>query len=285
MSLANDDPRSHGTYCVPGHVERSILRVGTAHQHAERDTIAQETPIALEYNGIAHAALLASPTDLPELALGFSFTEGIIDSASELYDLEIVTQPKGLVIQVRIASASMHRLTLRRRMLAGRTGCGLCGIESLDEVERALHPLPPPSTAIRPEAITRALAELSATQALHKLTGATHAAAWANASGQIDVLYEDVGRHNALDKLIGYLLSGIRDYRQGMFVISSRASFEMLQKTHAAGVSALIAISAPTSYAIDLAERSNLLLAGFARGQQFVVYSHPEYLSAHRSMH
>ncbi|MGB6105477.1 MAG: formate dehydrogenase accessory sulfurtransferase FdhD [Pusillimonas sp.] len=250
--------------------------------HAEDDNIAQEVPVALEFNGISHATLLLTPADLEDFAYGFSYTEGIIRSARDIYGLEIVKRPQGLVIQATIASACLNELKLRRRNLAGRTGCGLCGIESLDEVQRELAPLPPRPGHFSAQAISSAVEQLRSMQALHQTTGATHAAGWANSTGTVEYVREDVGRHNALDKLIGHRLrqspqlSGTG--QDGIAVISSRASFEMVQKTAAAGISALVAVSAPTSYAVDLATELNLLLAGFARGSLFTVYSHHEFL-------
>ncbi|MGP1613972.1 MAG: formate dehydrogenase accessory sulfurtransferase FdhD [Pollutimonas bauzanensis] len=264
---------------MAGHSRHQVLRAGrhTA-SYAERDELAQEIPVALEYNGISHAVLLATPVDLEDLAYGFSFTEGIIRSAADLHDLDIMETPKGMVIQATIASACLNALKLRRRSLAGRTGCGLCGLESLDEVRRAL-----PALAARPAchdagAIARAVEQLRASQALHLLTGATHAAGWADSAGDILHVREDVGRHNALDKLIGHMLRRSLDATSGITVISSRASFEMVQKAASAGMSALVAVSAPTTYAVAMADELNVLLAGFARDNQFTVYSHPEYL-------
>lgn len=263
-----------------GHSQHQVLRSGRSTSgHTELDSLAQEVPVALEYNGLAHATLLATPADLEDLALGFSFTEGIIRSAADLYDLEIVETPKGIIIQATIASACLNNLKLRRRNLAGRTGCGLCGIESLDEVRRPLPPLPKRQTRLDPAAITKAVEQLRASQPLHLLTGATHAAGWASGAGDIQHVREDVGRHNALDKLIGHLLRQSADTADGIAVISSRASFEMVQKAASAGISALIAVSAPTTYAVTMANELNMLLAGFARQQLFTVYSHPEYLS------
>lgn len=263
-----------------GHSSHQVLRTGrhTA-GYPELDELAQEIPVALEYNGISHATLLATPTDLEDLAYGFSFTEGIIRTARDLYDLEIIEAAQGLIIKATIASACLNDLKLRRRSLAGRTGCGLCGIESLDEVRRLLPALPALPGGRDPAAIARAVEQLRALQPLHLLTGATHAAGWASAAGDIQHVREDVGRHNALDKLIGHMLRHSLHTSDGIAVISSRASFEMVQKAASAGISALVAVSAPTTYAVAMANELNVLLAGFARENLFTVYSHPEYLS------
>ncbi|NYT65510.1 formate dehydrogenase accessory sulfurtransferase FdhD [Alcaligenaceae bacterium] len=257
----------------------TVMRSGQLGElHAETDELAEEVAVALEYNDISHATLLASPTHLEDLAIGFSYTEGIIRSASDIYDIDIVKQPQGWVIQLHIASACLNQLKQRRRQMAGRTGCGLCGLETLSQVQRELTALPAPQVKTSPAAILLAAEGLRASQPLHKQTGATHGAAWATQDGTISHTREDVGRHNALDKLIGSLLRQKTVLDSGFFVISSRASFEMVQKTVAAGVSTLVAVSAPTSYAVRLATDLNLMLTGFVRGEHFTVYSHPEFL-------
>jgi len=244
----------------------------------EPDVLAQEVPVALAFNDISHATLLASPSDLEDFAYGFSYTEGIIRGPEDIYEINVSSQPVGIVLNVRIASACMQQLKLRRRNMAGRTGCGLCGVESLDAVERELMPVPGQSARYDARALSAAVTQLRERQPLHQATGATHAAGWAALDGHIDAVREDVGRHNALDKLIGARLRQGLSFSEGFAAISSRASFEMVQKSAAAGIGALIAVSAPTAYAVDLADRLNLLLAGFARGDRYTVYSHAEYL-------
>ncbi|MFT0547252.1 formate dehydrogenase accessory sulfurtransferase FdhD [Allopusillimonas ginsengisoli] len=269
-----------------GSESAAVLRIGTGEHskfHQENDRLAQEVAVALEFNGISHATLLATPTDLEDFALGFSLTEGIIRSASDLYDIELSERAEGIVIQAQIASACLHELKMRRRNLAGRTGCGLCGIESLDEVRRVLPPVTARHEWVSTPAILEAVAQLRTQQPLYQETGATHAAGWASLDGRLLYVREDVGRHNALDKLIGHLLREAIDPATGFTVISSRASFEMVQKAAAMGVSALIAVSAPTTYACALANDLNVMLAGFARGNAFTVYSHPEFLLSHGS--
>lgn len=264
---------------MPGHASHTVVRKGGRRGGtSEQDELVQEVPVALEYNGISHATVLATPCDLEDFAYGFSYTEGIIRSASDIYGLEVVARPNGIVIQADIASACLNQLKLRRRSLAGRTGCGLCGLESLDEVQRDLPPLPRRQTPITARAISAAVEQLRQQQPLHLLTGATHAAGWADEHGNIGQVREDVGRHNALDKLIGHLLRTQADRGQGFAVISSRASFEMVQKCAAAGISAVVAVSAPTSYAARMAQDLNVMLAGFARDNAFTLYAHPEYL-------
>ena len=263
-----------------GHGSHPVVRVKSQgpFKH-ELDELATEIPVALEYNGIAHATLLLTPCDLHDFAYGFSYTEGVIRRASDIYGIDIIEQENGYVIQAEIASACLHQLKRRRRHMAGRTGCGLCGLESLDDVQRPLSALTKRPAFLRPQAIATALHQLRQQQALHQVTGATHAAAWANLDGTILYVREDVGRHNALDKLIGHLLRASIKPEHGFAVISSRASFEMVQKAASAGISALIAVSAPTSYAANLANSLNVFLAGFGRDHGFTVYAHPEFLS------
>jgi len=239
------------------------------------DTVPEEVPVALSYNGLSHAVMLASPADLEDFGLGFSLSEGILATAAELYDLDLEIGPAGVVIQMRIAEALFAALKTRRRSLAGRTGCGLCGVESLDQVARPLPPLPA-GPSISAVALQRVLARLSENQPLHARTGGVHAAAWATREGDRLVVREDVGRHNALDKLIGALAQAKIDAAAGFVLVTSRASFEMVQKTVAVGIPMLAAVSAPTGYAIRLARESGLCLTGFVRGQRYAIYTHPE---------
>lgn len=251
----------------------TVLRVTAAAQHEEQDELAQEVPVALVYNGISHAVMLATPCDLEDFALGFSLSEGILHRANELYGCEPITTGNGIELHLDISSQRLQQLKAQRRSLMGRTGCGLCGSESLAALQRPARQVNPPP--IPHAAIVRALHAFPDFQPLRQRSGATHAAAWVDLSGTIVAVREDLGRHNALDKLIGW------HARQalappGFALISSRASYEMVQKSLQAGWAALIAVSAPTALAVELARDSGLLLAGFARGQQLVVYSQPD---------
>ncbi|MCH1879250.1 formate dehydrogenase accessory sulfurtransferase FdhD [Alcaligenes ammonioxydans] len=249
----------------------------------DQDMLAREQAVALEFNGISHSALLCSPSDLEDLAYGFSMTEGIIRDADDIRSVDVLEGERGSLLQIEIASACQHQLKARRRQLAGRTGCGLCGLESLDEVRRALPRLQAPHHRPDANAIFRALDALRSSQPLHGLTGATHAAAWCNLQGDILAVREDVGRHNALDKLLGHLLRNDIDPRSGMVLISSRASFEMVQKAAAMGISFVVAVSAPTTYAVQIADELGVMLAAFARDRSFTLYSHPHYLNSAES--
>ena len=237
------------------------------------DAVAVEVPVALSYNGVSHTVMLASPSDLADFALGFSLTEGIIAAPREMRDIEIELTEKGVVVQMTIASERFETLKDRRRSMAGRTGCGLCGTDSLDQVVR---PLPPVTSAIRfsPDALQKATSDLGGWQSLQRETGATHAAAWMDRKGKILCVREDVGRHNALDKLIGALSIARTDFTVGGFLVTSRASYEMVQKSVAAGAGLLAAVSAPTALAIERATAWNLTLVGFVRPGSQVVYSH-----------
>ena len=241
------------------------------------DTLAEEVPVALEFNGISHAVMLATPLDLEDFALGFTLSEGIVDTPKEVFDIQVETGCDGITVKLEIAAGCFARLKEMRRNLTGRTGCGLCGTESLAHALRPLQPLPQPRR-LDSVAVGRALAGLRRHQTLQQATGATHAAAWCADDGTLRLLREDVGRHNALDKLIGAALAQHPTELDGFVVVTSRASMEMVQKTVTAGFSSLVAISAPTRLAVDLAEQAGLCLVGFARPERWVAYSHAERL-------
>ena len=248
--------------------------------YAVQDWVAEEVPVALEFNGISHAVMLATPLDLEDFALGFSLSEGILDHAHELYAVETGESELGITVRLQVSSAAFARLKQRRRTIAGRTGCGLCGTESLAHVSRELPVLADPAGPLERQAIARAMLQVQSLQTLQQATGAVHAAAWCSADGEVHWLREDVGRHNALDKLIGALANNDVDASGGFIAVTSRASFEMVQKTAMAGVPLLAAVSAPTSFAVATAERARLTLVGFARKDDLAVYSHPGRLAA-----
>lgn len=236
------------------------------------ECLAEEVPIAFEFNGIAHAVMLATPVDLDDFALGFALTEGLIDTPADLLDCEHEPRADGTVLHLRVTARCEARLKSRRRHLAGRTGCGVCGSDSL------AHMLREPARAVahapwRAAALQRAVREVSVRQPLHRATGATHAAAWCDGQGAVHVVREDVGRHNALDKLVGALAGAGVDARGGMIVVTSRASVEMVHKAVASGVGVLAAMSAPTQLAVASARRAGMLLAGFVREGRATVYA------------
>ncbi len=257
----------------------SIHPVSRVKHHAAArtdDVLAEETPVALVYNGIAHVVLMATPADLAELALGFSLSEGILAHAGELYDTEISTGCNGIEVHLDIASARFQALKERRRNMSGRSGCGLCGIDSLASVQTEL-PQVARGGKIRAEEIQTALADLNAHQILRNQTGSVHGAAWV-ADGRIQCLFEDIGRHNALDKLLGHGAQQGIDWQHGFALISSRASYEMVAKAAMLGIGCLVAVSAPTALAVRLAEEAGITLVGFAKPQQFTVYSRPDFI-------
>ena len=249
------------------------LRAGQVAEGADR--VAVETPVAFEYNGVSHAVMLASPADLEDFAVGFSLTEGIVGHSGQIRDAEVTTGAAGITLQLTIASECFAGLKERRRTLAGRTGCGLCGTDSLLQ---AVRPPPRLQSASRFDAATvsRALAGLQRRQVLRNATGATHAAAWCNAAGGIELLREDVGRHNALDKVIGALFRAGTPAETGFMLVTSRASYEMVHKTAMAGVTLLAAVSGVTALAVDMAGQAGLCLLGFVRGDDLSIYTHAE---------
>jgi FdhD protein len=250
------------------------VRGGTAVRRA--DWLAEEVPVALVFNGLSHAVMMASPVALDDFALGFGLTEGLLSHAGELYGCDAVPVDGGIELRLAVASACEWRLKEARRTLAGRTGCGLCGTDSLKQVHR---PLPAaPVVQVPAAALNAAQRALREHQGLQQRSGATHAAAWCDAQGRIVLSREDVGRHNALDKVIGAMVRAGVDASQGFLCITSRASFEMVQKAVMAGAGVLAAVSAPTALAVDVATRAGLALAGFVRGDDLVAYSFPERL-------
>ena len=242
------------------------------------DPVIEELPVAIVYNGIPHVVMMASPVDLADFLLGFSLTEELIASPSDLHDLAIDYFGSGVEINATVSESCMQKITSRTRRLTGRTGCGICGVDSIAAVVRPARPVAANIT-ITVSDITRAFEGLWQHQKLNKASGAVHAAGWAGLDGRIKLAREDVGRHNALDKLIGAVVRAGDDPSQGFVVVTSRASFEMVQKTMVLGAPLLAAISGPTGLAIQLAEESRLTLIGFAREGRLTIYSHPERVS------
>ena len=236
------------------------------------------------YNGVSFAVMMATPHDLADFALGFSLSEGLIQLPAQLVDLQINTLLEGTELAMTVAEQAhgAHLARVGERLLPGRSGCGICGTRDL---ERAIRQPP----AVRGDVglshagLERALSNLTARQPMNAATGAVHAAAWAHASGEIMLVREDVGRHNALDKLIGALHHAGIEPSTGFALITSRASYEMVTKAASAGFTVLAAISAPTALAIELARSAGLTLVGFARPGSHNVYTHPQRLPADTS--
>lgn len=259
---------------LPGSTAVRALRLSQSDHSTGTELVAEEEAVALIYNGILHAVMMATPRDLEDFALGFSLSEGIIEHERELLDCEIVPQVSGTALELRIPEQRFHQLKERRRNLTGRTGCGLCGTESLEQAI-ALPSRVGDTLRVSSEAIRQGLAELEQAQMLNQATGAVHAAAWW-ARDELRIR-EDIGRHNALDKLIG--AQARAPLPPGPVLITSRASYEMVAKAANAGVQILAAISAPTALAIDIADIAGMTLIGFARDGRMTVFTHPERIS------
>ncbi|WP_250518043.1 formate dehydrogenase accessory sulfurtransferase FdhD [Caballeronia sp. ATUFL_M1_KS5A] len=263
----------------PGFVERQVRRHRKNEVAIAADNVGQEWPVALVFNGISHAVMMCTPRDLEAFAVGFSMTEGIVERGSDIHDIEVYLRDDGVALphaelHLQVVQQAFASLKDKRRALAGRTGCGVCGIESIDLLD--LQPERVPDTGflnrLAPDAIERAARELPAHQQLTKLTGGLHAAAWCDENGAVRYAFEDVGRHNALDKLIGQLILRREDTTQGFVFLSSRASYELVRKSARVGVPMIATISAPTSLAISIAKQAGLRLVSFARENSFVEY-------------
>jgi FdhD protein len=258
----------------PGVSRAEVVQLRGAVARARPDWLAEEVPVSLVFNGVSHAVMLATPGFLEDFALGFALTEGLLDCRAELYGIDVVEVELGIELRLEVSAACAWRLRERRRSLAGRTGCGLCGTEQLVQVRRKLPTAPLVRVPLR--SMAKAQRELRAHQALQQLTGAAHAAAWCDFDGSVRLVREDVGRHNALDKLIGAMVGAGLEPANGFVCITSRASFEMVQKAAAAGIGVLAAVSAPTRLAVDTAVQLGVALAGFVRGDDAVAYAFAE---------
>lgn len=238
--------------------------------------VPEETPVALSFAGTTHAVMMASPADLEDFALGFSLTEGIIASPEEIESIAIEDQGAGIDIQIRLKDAANTRFEQRRRRLAGPVGCGLCGIESIEEAMRSVGDVRQASLTLSAQDIVRGVKLLGKVQPLHAETGAVHAAGFYVPGKGIVIAREDVGRHNALDKLAGALAKAGIDGATGAVVVTSRVSVEMVQKTAAICSGFIVAVSAPTALAIRTAEEAGMTLIALVRGDEFDIFSRPE---------
>lgn len=242
------------------------------------DKVAEESAVALVYNGLSHAVMMVSPHKLKEFAMGFSLTEGIISSLEDVYDLQVTRTDLGDEVEITLSTQRFARLKDKRRSLTGRTGCGICGAESLQQIRLPVTPLDS-ELVVSHAAVQRATRALDANQPLQQLTGAVHGAAWCQPDGAIQFVCEDVGRHNALDKLIGRLFQEGMLGSPGFLLISSRASYEIVQKAAMAKIAIVVAVSAPTTMALDVAHDAGITLVGFSRIGRHVVYTNSQRLS------
>ncbi|QTD91548.1 formate dehydrogenase accessory sulfurtransferase FdhD [Burkholderia anthina] len=265
-----DEPR--------GAIELSVRRTRGSAVETAHDYVGQEWPVALVFNGISHAVMMCTPLDLEAFAVGFAISEGIVARGSDIKDIEVILHDDAPLphaeVHLEVVQQAFAALKDRRRALAGRTGCGVCGIESIDLLDLAPERVPDTGFLARlaPDALARAAHGLPAHQALTRLTGGLHAAAWCDATGAIRMAFEDVGRHNALDKLIGALVLSRADATDGFVFLSSRASYELVRKSARVGIPMVATISAPSSLAIGIAKAAGLRLVSFCRETGHVDY-------------
>lgn len=274
MSLSSPRPVAK----VPNHsVRGGIIRA------ADR-LVPEETPVALTYGRQTYAVMLASPCDLEDFAVGFSLAEGIITKAQDIEALDIVVGELGIELRIDLRGENMINLENRRRRLTGATGCGMCGLESLAEVERSLPRVESARNWTLGE-IVSAMAALEPAQIINRQTRAVHAAGFWTPQEGLVALREDIGRHNALDKLAGALARQSRVAVDGAIVLTSRVSLEMVQKTARLGAGLLVALSAPTALAVRTAQACGLTLVAIARGEEFEIFTHPARISPQRARH
>lgn len=270
----HDHPLVGLGYTEPS-ARREFLRLGAEGAVRATAEVAEEVPVAFVYNGRPHVVVMATPEHLEDLAVGFSITEGIVSDVGAIARIEVVRASHGIELQVELESADAERLAERSRGIVARTGCGLCGVETINDAMRVpvavgdfLH--------VTPTAIALSAMDLSRRQRLNNATSTVHAAGWAATDGNVSIVREDVGRHNALDKLIGAVMREGRSCGNGFVVVTSRASYEMVQKIAAVGIELIAAISRPTGLAIRFAEAANVTLVGLVRGTTANVYANPK---------
>jgi FdhD protein len=247
--------------------------------------VPEEVPIAFSYRGSTHAVMMATPADLEDFAIGFSLAEGIISKLSDVVVVDPIEAGDGIDVQVTLKDASVEALTARRRRMAGPVGCGLCGIESIEQATRDVRSVGALKLTLEPSHIHDAMEALGRAQVLNRSTHAVHGAGFYIPGEGLLAIREDVGRHNALDKLVGAVLQAGRRGDEGMVVVTSRLSVEMVQKAATLGCPVLVAISAPTALAIRVAETAGMTLIGIARGQDFEIFTRADRLNTGASSH
>jgi len=253
---------------------RPLLQLGDDGASPGSAIVAEEVPIALVYNGRPYVVVMGTPSDLEDLAVGFSRTEAVVDDSSQIERLDVVRASHGIELQIQIPTANAERLEARARALVSRTGCGLCGVETITDALRVPTPLSSRLT-VTAEALWLAGAELSRQQTLNNETKTVHGAGWAMADGRLSIVREDVGRHNALDKLAGAIVREGRSACDGAVLLTSRVSVEMVQKAAMLGAPVIVAVSAPTALAIKTADEAGITLLAIARDDGYGVFTHP----------
>jgi len=254
--------------------EHSALRVTPKEAANGARVLANEVPVAVEFDGEPYAVMMLTPADLEDFAVGFALSERIVARANEIARIDIRYGSRGIGLDVRLEKEHSARLAERRRALAGQSGCGICGLTTIEEALPQLVPLTG-APAIAEAALFRALAALPAKQALNQQTGAVHAASFCRADGEIVIVREDVGRHNAFDKIIGHMARQAIDPASGFALLTSRCSYELVQKAVLARIPVLATISAPTELAVSMAKDANLTLIALARGDSVLVFNNP----------
>lgn len=284
MNSADKDEEASLALPSPTYEAGCIAQRGALAVAAER-CVPEETAVAITYNGSTHAVMMATPSDLEDFAYGFSLTEGVIEQASDIDSLDVIATPLGAEVRLWLKEARAKTYVSRKRSMAGPTGCGLCGVESLEAAMRPLPHVARPSWRLSPQAIVAAMASLDPAQTLNEKTHGVHAAAfWTEAEGLV-ALREDVGRHNALDKLAGALLRQGRNAADGIIVMTSRVSIELIEKAARLEAPILAAVSVPTAAAIRLAEDAGITLIGIARRQDFEIFTHPDKITSETNRH
>ena len=259
---------------IDGFIKKQITRFEDDKSFPNEDDVIVEMPIALVYNGISHAVMMATPCDLEEYAIGFSLSEEIVDNLAEIYDIETINNKSNIEINITISNRAFFALKSKRRTLMGKSGCGVCGVESIELLNLNPEPIKTttPKLLISTQVIEKVSYQLPKHQFLMAKTGGAHAASWCTNSGDIIKVFEDVGRHNALDKLIGYIAQQKIEVSEGFVFMSSRGSYELVRKAIVMNIPTLATISAPTSLAIDIAKKAGLTLICFCRKNKLSAY-------------
>ena len=271
-AIAKDEPKRDEPKSVSS--ELSVDRWAQGATTHTTDQVAEEVPVALVYHNVPHVVMLATPADFEDYAYGFTLSESLVARPEEIREVEVTQGADAVDVKIAVAWERFTELLHRRRNLTGRTGCGLCGAETAEDAIREVGQVGPGPTVTVAD-LHSAIDQLGTMQPINARTGSVHAAAWVVPGKGIQLVREDVGRHNALDKAIGAVIRAKTDVGSGYMLVTSRASYEMVQKCATVGISFLAAFSAPTAFAVRLAQKSGLTLVAFARRDRHVVYANP----------